>query len=283
MERTRILLTGGKGLLGRALQVVLGDHDLIVSDLEEMDITDTSAVDAFFRESRPEMVVHCAAYTDVEGSAKNPNLAYVINGAGTLNVAHACRKYGSEMVHISTNEVFSGQRTTGYEEWMPLDPINPYGRSKADAELHVQRTLTNFYIVRTAWLYGPGARNFIQAIIDRARKIGALDVVADEIGNPTYSLDLARGIRRLIATGQYGIYHLVNEGACSRWGFANKIIELIGIADVRNTPILSIDYSRASRPPLFGQLRNVSGTAVGVTLRPWTEALADYIYSYEIT
>lgn len=282
MERMRILLTGGKGLLGRALQETLGVHDLIVSDLDEMDITDRPSVDAFFRESQPDIVIHCAAYTDVDGSAKNPDLAYLINGSGTLNVADACRKYGSDMVHISTNEVFSGRLTGGYEEWMHLDPINPYGRSKADAEFHVRHTLSRFYIVRTAWLYGPGARNFIHAIINRARKTGSLEVVADEIGNPTYSLDLARGISALIATGQYGIYHLVNEGTCSRWAFAKKIIELTGIDNVHIKPILSADYSRASCPPLFGQLLNITGTSIGITLRPWADALSDFIHTYEV-
>lgn len=273
----RILITGGRGQLGRALQETLTSHELTITDLPELDISDHAAVLAAVHEAQAQLVIHCAAYTDVDGCARDPDLAYRVNALGTQNVALACQAAGAVMLHVSTNEVFAGDNLAGYEEWLPRNPINPYGRSKAAAEWYVQSLLHRYYVVRTAWLYGPGGRNFIHAILNRARAAGEVRVVVDEVGNPTYSHDLAGAIGRLITTQQYGVYHLVNEGACSRWAFANEILRLAGLSHVRNVPILSGDYSRASTPPPYAALRNVAGTALGITLRPWTEALAEYM------
>ena len=272
----RILITGANGQLGIALQRALGDHDLTLIDLPEVDITDREALAAVFAAAGPELVVHCAAYTDVDGCARNPELAYRVNATGTQNVALACQSAGAALVHISTNEVFAGDEPGGYEEWMPLAPRNPYGRSKAAAEAHVRALLGRAYIVRTAWLYAPGGRNFIHAILRRARETGTVRVVTDEVGNPTYAPDLAAAIAQLIATRQYGTYHFVNSGACSRWAFANEILRQAGVA-ATNVPILSSAYPRASTPPPFAALHNRAGAALGVTLRPWPEALADYL------
>ena len=184
------------------------------------------------------------------------------------------------MVHVSTNEVFDGTYPDGYDEWMPPNPINHYGRSKTFAEFHVRSIMDRYYIVRTAWLYAPGGRNFIHAILDRARDHGQLEVVTDEIGNPTYVKDLAEAIGQLLSTGQYGIYHLVNQGACSRWQFANEILKLAGAAGLPNTPILSRDYQRPSTPPPYGILNNNVGAALGIKLRPWRDALAEYMSNF---
>ena len=276
----RILITGALGQLGTALQQALADHQLTLVDLPDVDITVREKFYDQMADAKPELVIHSAAYTDVDGCAKDPALAYRVNGLGTQNVALACQAFGAEMVHISTNEVFSGDRPAGYQEWMPLNPANPYGSSKAAAEKHVQNILQRFYIVRTAWLFAPGGRNFIHAIIDRARSTGQLRVVSDEIGSPTYAMDLAAAIGQLIQTGQYGIYHFTNAGSCSRWVFANEILRLAGLAHVGNTPILADEYQRASTPPLFGVIHNIAGSAIGIELRPWQEALASYIESY---
>ncbi|MCI0726066.1 MAG: NAD(P)-dependent oxidoreductase, partial [Chloroflexi bacterium] len=231
---------------------------------------------AAIREARPEAVIHCAAYTDVDGCARDPERAYRVNGLGTQHVALACQAAGAALVHLSSNEVFAGDNPAGYQEWMPLDPINPYGRSKAAAETFVRHLLDRFYIVRTAWLYAPGGGNFIHAILNRARSAGQVRVVADEIGNPTYANDLAEAIGRLILTGRYGIYHFTNAGTCSRWAFANEILRLAGLEDVHNVPIRLRDYRRDSTPPPYGALYNVAGAALGITLRPWQDALAEY-------
>lgn len=272
-----ILLTGALGQLGRALQDALSGHALTRVDLPEVDITDRESFSHIVDDSRPDLIIHCAAYTDVDGSARDPVLAHRVNALGTQNVALACQAGNIPLVHISTNEVFSGDNPAGYEEWMPLSPRNSYGVSKAAAETHVRSLLNRYYIVRTAWLYAPGGRNFIHAILRRAREMGSIRVVTDEIGNPTYVSDLAQAIARVIATGQYGIYHFVNEGACSRWAFANEILRLAGLSQVINTPILGSAFSRPSSPPPFGALHNRNGAAIGITLRPWQEALADYL------
>lgn len=274
----RILITGAKGQLGQALELALATHELSLVDLPEVDITSKSAIAAAVDDARAEIVIHCAAYTDVDGAARDPSLAYHVNGLGTQNVALACRESGASMVHLSTNEVFSGDNTAGYEEWMPLAPINPYGRSKAAAEVHVRELLERHFIVRTAWLFAPGGRNFVHAIKKRAIENGYLHVVADEVANPTYAPDLAAAIARLITTGQFGTFHLVNEGACSRWAFAREILRQSGLGDVPVTPILSKAYARASQPPAYSALLNRQAAGLGITLRGWQDALSEYLH-----
>ena len=276
----RIAITGGLGQLGRSLSQVLANHELLIIDLPELDITDGSSVMDCLKQWQPDLVIHCAAYTDVDGCARNPELAYQVNALGTQNVALACKAAGAAMVHLSTNEVFAGDDPGGYQEWRPLGPINAYGRSKAAAEYFVSHIMARFFIVRTAWLYAPGGRNFIHAIIEKAREGKPLKVVVDEIGNPTYVVDLAGAIHDLIASEQYGAYHFTNSGSCSRWAFAQEILKLSDLEHVPVIPTLSSNYKRASTPPLYGALINEAGAANGITLRPWSEALAEYIQDY---
>ncbi|MBK8900200.1 MAG: dTDP-4-dehydrorhamnose reductase [Anaerolineaceae bacterium] len=278
----RILITGGGGQLAAALQTELTQHELFTFPRTELDITDREAVFTAVSTTTPNLIIHCAAYTNVDGCAKDPEYAYKVNGLGTQNVALACQQSGAAMVHISTNEVFAGDNPAGYEEWMPLSAVNPYGRSKAAAEVHVQNLLLRYYIVRPAWLYAPQGRNFIHAILDRARSTSQLRVVTDEIGNPTYSQDVAKAISQLIETEQYGIYHFVNAGSCSRWAFANEILRLAGLTEVVNTPILGKEFIRPSTPPPFGALHNIAGKAIGIELRPWQDALAEYMQEFVI-
>lgn len=272
----RILITGAGGQLGRALGRALAGHDVTPVDLPDVDVADRASVVAAVARARSELVIHCAAYTDVDGCARDPALAHRVNALGTLNVALACQSAGAALAHISTNEVFAGDDPGGYEEWRTRAPGNAYGRSKAAAEAHVEALLNRYYIIRTAWLFAPGGRNFIHAILRRARETGAVRVVADEVGNPTYAPDLAEAIARLVAMEQYGVYHFVNSGACSRWAFAAEILRQAGVT-ATNVPILSSAYPRASTPPPFGALHNHNGAALGITLRPWPEALADYL------
>lgn len=276
----RILITGAMGQLGKTLQVWLQDHDLALVDLPDIDITKRENIFAAVGGFQPDIVIHCAAFTNVDGCTLNPELAHRVNSYGTQNVALACLKFKAVMVHISTNEVFSGDRPDGYEEWMPLNPRNTYGRSKAAAEEHVRNILQQFYIIRPAWLFAPGGGNFIHSILGQAQKNGHLRVVTDEIGNPTFSEDLAEAIAKLIVTGQYGIYHFVNQGSCSRYEFAQEILRQAGIHNTTISPILSSEFVRASSPPPFGGLKNIAGAAIGITLRPWQEAVAEYFKKY---
>lgn len=278
-----ILITGHRGQLGSALMTALADHNPTGIDLPEVDITDRHSLTALFHTVQPDIVIHCAAYTNVDGCAKDPALAYKVNGLGTQNVALACQQVGAALAHISTNEVFGGDNPNGYEEWMPLNPCNAYGRSKAHAEFYVRSLLPQHYIIRLAWLFAPGGRNFIHAILNRARQTGQLRVVTDEVGNPTYVHDLAAAIAQLIHTGQYGTYHFTNAGSCSRWEFANEILRQARLEHVTNTPILGSEFKRASTPPRWGVLHNIVGAAIGITLRPWQEALAEYIEKYDKT
>ena len=273
----KILITGHKGQLGTALRQTLTTHELIGFDLPEGDITDREMVRTAVSLHNPHLIIHTAAMTHVDSCAENPELAYKINGLGTQNVALTAQEFGCQMLHISTNEVFGGTRPAGYEEWMPYDPVNAYGRSKTAAEVHVRNLLNRFYIVRFSWLFAPGGRNFIHAVLNRARETGEIRVVTDEIANPTYVTDLAQAIAQLIETHQYGIYHLGNSGSCSRWEFANEILRQSGLTGVTNTPILLKDYPRASTPPPAAPLNNLAAKAIGIELRPWQEALADYL------
>lgn len=271
-----ILITGANGQLGLALREGLKDHETVGVDLPDHDIADKKVVDEIVGDMQPDLLLNCAAYTNVDGCAKDPEAAYRANALGPQNLALACLKHGTSMVHVSTNEVFAGSNPAGYEEWMPLSPINPYGRSKAAGEFNVRSILPKHYIVRTAWLYASTGRNFIHAILNRAAETGKVSVVTDEIGNPTWAKDLAQAIGQLIETERYGTYHFVNAGSCSRWEFANEILRLAGI-EAENEPILSSEFKRPSTPPPFGALHNINGAQAGITLRPWQAALAEFI------
>ncbi len=271
----RIVITGALGQLGKALQHALAEADLVLIDLPDWDITDPQSV-APLADLKPEVVIHCAAMTDVDGCARNPDLAYQVNAFGTQNVALACQRSGAAMVHISTNEVFEGTATEPYREFDSRRPINPYGASKLAAEKIADRLVNKLYIVRISWLFAPGGNNFVDKITAAADKHGRLRVVTDEVANPTYAPDLTDAIARLIQTGHYGSYHLVNEGYCSRYEFAVEILKQSGHESVPISPITSDEFERASTPPPFAPLRNTVGAALGITLRPWQEALADY-------
>ena len=275
----RVFITGNKGQLGRALEVALDGETLAGCDLPEVDITARAAIGAAIADFAPDVVIHAAAWTDVDGCARDPERAYIINGIGTQNVALSCAAVGATMLYVSTNEVFDGNSTTPYREWDPLHPINPYARSKAAGEWFTRHLLSRFYIARTAWLYAPGGRNFSNPhrIIQLADERGTLKVVSDEIGNPTYALDLAAAIAALIQTEAFGVYHLVNAGHCSRYEFVRQVLRISGRERVPVEPISLDDFERASTPPRFAPLANTAAAALGIKLRPWQEALEEFL------
>jgi dTDP-4-dehydrorhamnose reductase len=253
------------------------DHELWGLDLPEEDITQP-ALSARLAEWRPDLMLHAAAYTDVDGCEKDPELAFRANALGAQNVALAAQRAGAAMLYISSNEVFDGTRRELYREWDQPNPMSVYARSKAAGEQIVRDLLAGrFYIVRIAWLFGPGGNNFVTKILAGAEKYGALKVAADEFGNPTYAPDLAAAIVRLVATGHFGIYHLTNAGFCSRCEFAREIMQRAGQPDLPITPILSADWPRPSRPPLHALLANTAAANLGIVPRPWQAALAEYV------
>jgi len=273
----RIFVTGHKGQLGRALDAALAGERLAGCDLPELDITDRAAIGAAVASFAPDVVIHAAAWTDVDGCARDPEEAYRVNALGTQNVALACAEVGAAMLYISTNEVFDGEADQPYREWDPPRPINPYGRSKAAGEWFTRHLLTRFYIARTAWLYAPGGRNFPHRIVELADERGALRVVTDEVGNPTYAPDLAVALAALVRTEAYGVYHLTNAGYCSRYDFCREILHITGREDVPVEPITLADFRRDSTPPPFAPLANTAAAALGIALRPWQDALTEFL------
>lgn len=272
----KIAVTGSDGQLGRALAQTLGSrHDIIALPRPAFDITDRANISRL-AELQPDVVVQCAAMTNVDGAARDPAGAFRINAFGTQNVALACQRCGAALVYISTNEVFDGTKEAPYLEHDAPNPINAYGKSKLAGEWYARHLLEKFYIVRTAWLYARGGGKFPDKILELAQRLPALSIVRDEIGSPTYVPDLAEAVARLLTTGQFGIYHLVNAGACSRYEWA---VEILRRANVPRPvkPIKLAEYSRASTPPPNGALENfAAATMLGITLRPWQDALTAY-------
>ena len=273
----RIVITGGRGQLGRELaRALCAAHDVLSLDLPECDITQRHEIDCV-ASHLPDLVLHCAAMTDVDGCARDPIAAYRANALGTHNVAIACQRANAAMLYISTNEVFDGTKDAPYFEWDEPRAINSYGASKLAGERYVQLLLDHFYIVRTAWLYSVGRNNFIAKVIALAKEKGQLAYVDDEIGNPTYAPDLARAIAELIETNHYGIYHLVGEGTASRYDWAANILQRAGLSHVPITRAKLADHKRASTPPRNGALANfVAANTLGIKLRSWQDALEEY-------
>lgn len=274
----RIAITGANGQLGQSLCARLAnDHEIVPLNQPhfEMGIPDAMAQVMVVH---PDLVIHTASNTDVDGCAREPALVYRVNGLGTRFVALACQQLDIPLVSISTNEVFDGTATVPYREYDMPNPINPYGYSKWVGEQAVVQLLRRYYIVRVAWLFG-GERNFVQRVRQLAHESRdtGLRMVTDEVSSPTYTVDVADAIAQLIEQPYYGIYHLVNAGECSRFEFAQEILRQSGYGDVPIAPITLADYRRASTPPPYAPLANVAGEMLGLRLRPWQEALAAFL------
>jgi dTDP-4-dehydrorhamnose reductase len=252
-------------------------HEVIRLGHDRLELGSAEAVEQVYA-TGAELVIHPAAYTNVDGCARDPELAYRINGLGTKYVALACQRLGAPLVYVSTNEVFAGDNDRPYLEYDGPRPINAYGRSKWAGEQAVRELLNQFYIVRVAWLFG-GAKNFVRTVLRLAGELppGGLRMVNDEIGSPTYTVDAAGAIAQLISTGQYGTYHFVNEGQCSRFEFARAALNAAGLGSTPMAPMALAEYVRASTPPPYTPLANQAGAALGIRLRPWQEAVEAYV------
>lgn len=273
----RILVTGAVGRLGGSVADRLVGHEVIRADVPEFDITDFEATRAFVREAQPQLIVHPAAITDVDGCARDPELAIRVNGFGAQNVALAAAECGAAILYVSTNEVFDGRSTIPYREYDPPSPVNAYGYSKWVGEQAVMRANPRHYVVRTAWLFAHGGRNFIQSILSAAIAGKPLRVVINEVANPTSNDDLADAIVKLIETDRYGIYHFVNEGGCSRHELARYALDRAGYEATPIEAITSQMWQRDSTPPEYAPLDNHAGKLVGITLRDWREAVDAFL------
>lgn len=271
----RVLITGAGGQLGRALQEAFREDDAFPYDHAGLDVTDAAAVRRVMAEARPEAVVHAAAWTDTAGCEKDPQRAMAVNGGGSAVVAEACRSAGAAMIYMSTNEVFDGTKAAAYVEDDPPRPVNAYGQSKLEGERRVQAALERAIIVRTSWLYGAGRVSFPEKILQAAKERGRLRLVTDEIASPTWTVDLAQAISRLIRQPASGIYHLTNGGQCSRLEWAQEVLRLAGLDSVTIEPTVQAEFGGPYRKPALSTLANVRAAALGIELRPWPAALRD--------
>lgn len=280
----KILVTGAAGRLGGRLMLTLHERghdvtgaDVVGENVSHLDITDFAATQHFVADVRPDIIIHPAAWTDVEGCAREPEKAIAINGFGTQHVAVAAAAVNAAVLCVSSNEVFDGKLGRSYREYDETHPINPYAYSKWVGERALLNINPRHYIVRTSWLFAHGGKNFIQAVLSAAEANKPLRIVTDEVANPTYNDDLAEAIAALIETERYGIYHLVNEGACSRWAFARYFLDKVGYEDVAVEKITVRQYPRLSVPPAYSSLSNLAGRQIGIVLRPWQEAVDAFL------
>lgn len=274
----RILITGAGGMLaGSLIRALQGSAALFPETRKDLDICDNAAVKRKILAIKPDIVVNCAAYTDVDGCESASQQAFAVNGQGVRHVAEACKTAGSLLVQISTDFIFSGQTETACRETDSPEPLSVYGKSKLSGEIAVKETLSRYLIVRTSWLFGQGGKNFVSTIARLSEKESELRVVDDQRGSPTYTDDLAAAIQRLIGGDFSGVYHVCNTGVCSWYEFALQIVHQSG-KKTRVVPISSEALSRAATRPAFSALDCTRyETDTGHRMRPWQEALRDYL------
>ena len=287
----KILITGGKGQLGKQLINIIknGKSELgevssevkeaqvVALDVEELDITNLNAVRECLHKERPEVLINSAAVTNVDGCEENKDLAFKVNAIGARNLAIVCEEIGAKLVQVSTDYVFSGVGTTPLKEYDETIPSSVYGKTKLAGENFVKCFSSKHFIVRTAWLYGYEGNNFVYTIMKAGKERGELKVVDDQRGNPTNAEDLAHHILKLISTEEYGIYHCTGTGECSWYDFACKIIEYAKI-DCKVNPCTSEEYKRPAKRPEFSSLDNMMlRCTVGDEMREWEKALKVFI------
>lgn len=273
----KIFLTGANGQLGRELQKRLTGTDFMATDLPEMDITDVETVAAMIGDYKPDAVIHCAAYTQVDAAEEKMDLAWRINVIGAQNVAMACRSVNASMVYISTDYVFDGKLGRFYTEFDAVNPLGVYGKSKYAGEVLARQANERLYVLRTAWLYGEGP-NFVRTMLKLGQERDELQVVNDQYGCPTSTVDLAEAVLRIIGTGRYGTYHVVGSGVTTWHGFARKVFELSGNTRVRVMPVTTEQFVRPALRPAYSPLdTRLLRLALGWSPRPWEEALTEYL------
>jgi dTDP-4-dehydrorhamnose reductase len=281
-----ILITGGNGQLGRDCRVVLQkDHRVIAVDIEDLDITDPAGVDAFVKKIRPDVIVNCAAFTQVDDCEIKQKAARRVNVEGPGNLSASARRYGAQLIHISTDYVFDGQKPPPgpYMETDAPGPLSCYGRTKLAGEQAVLRHAGGFIILRTAWLYGFYGKNFLKTILCRALagNPSSLKIVDDQYGSPTWSYRLARQIRHLIQHRAKGIYHASSEGYCTWYALAKLFLKKMEIpCDI--TPCRTEDYPTPAVRPKNSILENSRLTAEGLNrMKPWQDDLDQFVRRYK--
>jgi dTDP-4-dehydrorhamnose reductase len=281
--KLKTLVTGAKGMLGTALceELSAQGNEVCATDIQEMDVREPKHVREVFSAFAPDLVFHLAALTDVDDCERGPDEAYRTNTVGTQNIALACQAADIPMVYISTISVFDGLKAEPYTEFDYPNPQSWYSRAKYEGEKLVESLLRRYYIARAGWMFGGGHQDkkFVGKIIELAQTRSELRVVDDKFGSPTYTLDFSRAIMRLSQTGWYGRYHFVNTGQpCSRYEFAQAILEAAGITTCRLIPVSSAHFPLPAPRPRMEAGRNLHAELLGLHLmRPWPEALREYV------
>ncbi len=277
----KVLLLGHKGMLGSDLMAQFRHrHEVVGMDIDEINITRASDCRRAVADTEPDLVINAAAYTNVDACEAAREECFAVNGEAVKNITAACRDKNITLVHYSTDYVFDGNADSPYLEDSPCNPINTYGASKLTGEHYLRQMTDNYLLIRTAWLYGAKGKNFVQAILERARTTGRLTVVDDQTGSPTCSRDLAAATELLIDKKARGIFHVTNRGYCTWFDFARKILAEAHLDAVELTPIKSDELQREAKRPawsVLGMQKFMDTT--GKTMQPWQLAFSDY-YKY---
>lgn len=275
----KTLVTGISGQLGYDIGKELERRGLSYLGVNtlNMDLIDHNKIKEVISSYHPDIIIHCAAYTDVDKAEKEPELCHSVNTEGTRQIAMACSAIDAKLVYISTDYVFDGQKESPYDIGDEPHPLNVYGKSKMEGELEVKKYLAKYFIVRTSWAFGIHGHNFVKSILQAARTREKLNVVNDQIGSPTYTKDLAALLCDMVVTDHYGIYHATNEGCCSRAEFADEIIKMAGLG-TKIKKVTSAEFPSAACRPHNSCLSKDSLERCGFhRLRNWKEALREYI------
>lgn len=277
----KVLVTGAKGQLGYDVIENLKKNNIehIGIDKNEVDITNQRQIEEVIVDYKPNVVIHCAAYTAVDNAEDEKELCYLVNVIGTKNIAKACKTIDAKMVYISTDYVFDGEGKEPFENIDKPNPINYYGKTKYEGELEVQSLIDKFFIVRISWVFGLNGNNFVKTMLRLGKEKDEISVVDDQVGSPTYTYDLAILLIKMIKTDDYGIYNATNEGYCSWYEFAYEIFKQSKI-DIKLNPIKTKDYPTKAKRPKNSRLSKNSIKKYG-KLRDWKEALAHYIKEYD--
>jgi dTDP-4-dehydrorhamnose reductase len=277
----KVLLLGHKGMLGTDLLTQMRlHHEVVGMDKEEIDITSADDCAKAIDDIAPQIVINAAAYTNVDGCETAREECFAVNAEAVKNIAEACSNKNIQIVHFSTDYVFNGSGSSPYKEDEKCDPINTYGASKLVGECYLQTLAKNYIIIRTAWLYGVYGKNFVRAILEKAKTTQRLTVVDDQLGSPTHTKDLAAAVEHLIEKNASGIFHVTNRGSCSWYQFAVKILQEAGIDDVEVSPIKSDQLARAAKRPAYSIMSMQKFIATtGKAMQPWQLALKDYLES----
>lgn len=275
----KILVTGVKGQLGYDV-VQEGEGrglEMFGTDVDNMDITDVGQVKRVIEECKPDAVIHCAAYTAVDAAEDNQELCRKINVDGTRNIAEVCKDMGIPIMYFSTDYIFDGQGENFWKEDDPKKPLNVYGQTKYEGELNVQELIEKYFILRISWVFGVNGNNFIKTMLRVGPQCGEVGVVADQIGSPTYTYDLAKLVIDMIQTDKYGTYHVTNEGICSWYEFACEIFKQAGL-DVKVNPLTTAEYPAKAARPFNSRMSKDKLINAGFKMLPsWQDGLKRYL------